>query len=309
MTGRTHALRIDDAIVSRAGVRPVLAALKLRIGFEITLTALAGVAITPGRGLELWRLASLACAVLLASSAAGAFNQYAERDIDARMHRTRHRPFVTGALRADLRWLVAMGAMLAAAAVLSLTATNGVAAGFVIAGSLTYGVVYTLWLKRTTWLNIVVGGFAGSFAVLAGGAAVNPHISAEPALLALTLFFWTPPHFWSLALYARDDYMRTSIPMLPALIDEKRSAQVILAHVVVVGVLSILPAAVGAGPVYLACAALGGAYFAYFAVRLVRTPTRAAAWSCFKASLIQLSLLLVGAIADGAWRGQLLGVP
>lgn len=284
----------------------MLAALKLRIGAEITLTTLAGVAITPGHGLELWKLASLACAVLLASSAAGAFNQYAERDLDARMQRTRHRPFVTGALRADLRWPVAMGAMLTAAAALALTATNVIAAGLVIAGSLTYGVVYTVWLKRTTWLNIVVGGFAGSFAVLAGGAAVNPDISAESALLALALFFWTPPHFWSLALYARDDYVRTGIPMLPALIDEKRSAQVILAHVVVVALLSILPAALDAGPVYLVCAAFGGVYFAWFAIRLLRAPTRSAAWSCFKASLVQLTLLLVGAIADGAWRGQLL---
>ncbi len=308
MAGQTQVLHIEGA-VARAGLRPVLAALKLRIGFEITLTALAGVAITPGHGLELRELASLALAVLLASSAAGAFNQYAERDIDARMQRTRHRPFVTGALHADVRWLVAMGVMLATAAILSLLATNAVAAGFVVAGSLTYGVVYTLWLKRTTWLNIVVGGFAGSFAVLAGGAAVNPAVSAETALLALALFFWTPPHFWSLALYARDDYLRTGIPMLPALIDERRSAQVILAHVVVVAVLSILPAALGAGLVYLVCSALGGGWFAYFAVRLVRTPTRAAAWSCFKASLVQLSLLLVGTIADGAWRGQLLFVP
>ncbi|HSL71178.1 MAG TPA: heme o synthase [Longimicrobiales bacterium] len=308
MTGRTHALHVADAPATRGGLRAVLAALKLRIGAEITLTALAGVAITPGHGLELWRLAALACAVLLASSAAGAFNQYAERDIDARMHRTRHRPFVTGALHADRRWLVAMGAMLVVAAVLALVATNVIAAAFVVAGSLTYGVVYTLWLKRTTWLNIVFGGFAGSFAVLAGGAAVNPQISAEPALLALALFFWTPPHFWSLALYSRDDYLRTGIPMLPALVDSKRSARIICAHVIAVVLLSVLPAALDAGPVYLLCAAVGGAYFTWFAVRLVRTPTRTAAWSCFKASLVQLSLLLVGAIADGAWRGQLLFV-
>lgn len=309
MTGRTHALRTNSALASHGSIRAVLAALKLRIGAEITLTALAGVAITPGQGLEPWKLASLACAVLLASSAAGAFNQYAERDLDARMQRTRHRPFVTGALPADPRWLVAMGAMLAVAAGLAVAATNEIAAGFVIAGSLTYGVVYTVWLKRTTWLNIVVGGLAGSFAVLAGGAAVNPGISAEPALLALALFFWTPPHFWSLALYARDDYRRTGIPMLPALIDARRSAQVIFAHVVVVAVLSILPVVLGAGRLYLLGAALGGCYFGYFAFRLVRNPTRTAAWSCFKASLVQLSLLLVGAIADGAWRGQLLFMP
>ena len=239
---------------------------------------------------------------------AGAFNQYAERDIDARMQRTRHRPFVTGALRPGWRWLVYIGAMLVTAALLAVVATNVAAAVFVVAGSLTYGLVYTVWLKRLTWLNIVAGGLAGTFAVLAGAAAVNPDISAEPALLALALFFWTPPHFWSLALYARDDYVRTGIPMLPALIAAKRTSVVILGHVVVVAVLSVLPATLDAGPAYLLCAAAGGGYFAWFALRLVRTPTRAAAWSCFKASLVQLSLLLVGAIADGASRGQLLFV-
>jgi protoheme IX farnesyltransferase len=306
VSGSTQALPADEASSMRAGVRTVVSALKLRIGAEITLTALAGVAITPGPGLGSWQLAALASAVLLASSAAGGFNQYAERDLDARMQRTRHRPFVTGALRADLRWLVAMGVMLVVAGVLAFAATNGIAAAFVVAGSLTYGVVYTLWLKRTTWLNIVFGGFAGSFAVLAGGAAVNPQLSAEPALLALALFFWTPPHFWSLALYAREDYLRTGVPMLPALVDPSRSARIILAHVVAVVLLSILPVALDAGFVYLVCAAVGGGWFTWSAIRLVRTPTRSVAWSCFKASLVQLSLVLVGAIADGAWRGQLL---
>jgi len=288
-------------------MRAIVAALKLRIGLEITLTAIAGVAISPGHGLTLWRLVALAGAVLLASCAAGAFNQYAERDIDAQMRRTRYRPFVTGALHADGRWLAAIAGMLLAAVILGLVATNAVATAFVLAGGLTYGVVYTLWLKRTTWLNIVVGGFAGSFAVLAGAAAVDSRIAAAPALLALALFFWTPPHFWSLALYNRDDYQRAAVPMLPALVSSRRSAAVILGHVIAVLILSLLPAAFGVGAVYLVCAGLGGGYFLYMAIQLVRTPTRPVAWSCFKASLIQLTLLLVGAIADGAGRGQLVG--
>jgi heme o synthase len=290
-------------------MRAIVAALKLRIGLEITLTAIAGVAITPGQGLTPWRLTGLAAAVLLASCAAGAFNQYAERDIDSQMRRTRYRPFVTGALRADGRWLAAIAMMLVAAAIIGLLATNAIATAFVVAGSLTYGVVYTLWLKRITWLNIVVGGFAGSFAVLAGAAAVDSQIAAAPALLALALFFWTPPHFWSLALYNRDDYLRAAVSMLPALVSSRRSAVVILGHVIVVLILSLLPAAFGVGAVYLACAGLGGGYFLYKAIHLVRAPTRPAAWSCFKASLIQLTLLLVGAIADGAGHGQLIGAP
>lgn len=290
-------------------MRAIFAALKLRIGLEITLTAIAGAAITPGNGLTPWRLAGLAGAVLLASCAAGAFNQYAERDIDARMRRTRHRPFVTGVLQADGRWLAGIAGMLVVATALGLIATNAISTAFVLGGSLTYGVVYTLWLKRTTWLNIVVGGFAGSFAVLAGAAAVDPRMAAEPALLALALFFWTPPHFWSLALYNREDYERAAVPMLPALVSSRLSAVVILGHVIVVLILSLLPAFFGTGAVYLACAGLGGGYFLYTAIQLVGAPTRPLAWSCFKASLIQLTLLLVGAIVDGAARGQLLGSP
>jgi protoheme IX farnesyltransferase len=300
-------LPIGHETLARVRVRAIVGALKLRIGLEITLTAIAGVAITPGSGLTPWRLAALAGAVLLASCAAGAFNQYAERDIDAQMRRTRHRPFVTGVLQADGRWLAGIAGMLVVATALGLIATNAIATAFVLAGSLTYGVVYTLWLKRTTWLNIVFGGFAGSFAVLAGAAAVDPRMAAEPALVALALFFWTPPHFWSLALYNREDYQRVAVPMLPALIKPRGSAAVILGHVIAVLILSLLPAAFGAGVVYLACAGLGGGWFLYRALHLVRTPTRPVAWSCFKASLIQLTLLLVGAIVDGAMRGQLVG--
>lgn len=307
MGSRAPILTVDRGVIGRAGVRPFVAALKLRIGFEITLTAIAGAAITPGLGLDPWRLSGLAAAILLASSAAGAFNQYAERDIDAQMLRTRHRPFVTGVLTADQRWLWVIGLMLIAGAMLALAATNAVAAVFTVAGALTYGVVYTLWLKRLTWLNIVVGGLAGTFAVLAGAAAVDPHVAAAPALLALALFFWTPPHFWSLALYNVEDYKRTRVPMLPALISPRQSATIIVLHVVAVIVCSLLPALFGAGLIYLGCAALGGAYFLYFSLRLWLAPTRARAWSSFTASLVQLTLLLVGAIADGAARGQLVG--
>ena len=308
MDSRTPALAAGQRAVRRPALRPFLAALKLRIGFEITLTAIAGAAITPGLGLAPWRLAALAAAVLLASSAAGAFNQYAERDIDAQMRRTRRRPFVTGALPAGRRWLLVIGLMLVAGTMLAFAATNAAAAAFTMAGALTYGLVYTLWLKRLTWLNIVVGGFAGTFAVLAGAAAVDPRLAGAPALLALALFFWTPPHFWSLALYNVEDYERTRVPMLPALIRPRQSAAIILLHVVAVIVCSLLPMVFGAGLIYLCCAALGGAYFLYFSVRLCLAPTRPRAWASFKASLVQLTLLLAGAIADGVARGQLVGV-
>lgn len=287
----------------KAGV--IADAFKLRIGSEITLAAAAGAALMPGPGIGWGRLAAVLAAVLLASAAAGAYNQYAERDIDARMQRTRRRPFVTGEFAGDRRWLLVLAALVVASAALAASAANWMAAGFTLLGAFTYGVVYTVWLKRRTALNIVFGGFAGTFAVLAGAAAVDMHLSAEALLFSLALFFWTPPHFWSLALYNRQDYERAGVPMLPALIAPQATGRIVAAHVVVVVALSLAPALLDAGAWYLVPAASGGAYFLYAALRLAREPTRSRAWSCFKASLVQLSLLLVGAIADGFAAGRL----
>lgn len=271
---------------------------KLRIGFAIMLSALAGVAVTPGAKPAMWQIAILALAVLVSSGAAGAFNQYAERDLDARMHRTRHRPFVTGRFAANGYWLAAIGITLLVAVVCAAVATNVGAATYVFLGAFTYGVVYTVWLKRRTVWNIVIGGLAGSFAVLAGAAAVSPSLSAASIILAVTLFLWTPPHFWSLAWLYRDDYARAGVPMLPVVARETTTARVIFAHTLTLSLLALVPAAFGMGWLYLACAGVGGAYFIAKSWQLLRHPGRLAARANFHASLAQLSLLLLGAVAD-----------
>ena len=148
-------------------MRLLLNLFKLRIGVAIALAAVAGIAVTPG-ALRSWQAVVLTLAVLVSASAAGAFNQYVERDLDARMARTRNRPFVSGALKHGPLWLWVIGAMTAASVLAAAFAANWLAAFYVFMGAFTYGVVYTVWLKRRTWLNIVVGGLAGSFAVLAG---------------------------------------------------------------------------------------------------------------------------------------------
>ncbi|MGD8310574.1 MAG: protoheme IX farnesyltransferase, partial [Chromatiales bacterium] len=172
---------------------------KIRIGMAIMLTALAGMAITPGPAPQGWQVLVLALAVLMSSASAGAFNQFVERDLDAHMNRTRRRPFVTGRFSANGYWLAAIVLLLAVAVSAATLATNALSALYVFLGAFFYGVVYTVWLKRRTWLNIVIGGLAGSFAVLAGAAAVDPGLSPAPVMLAVVLFLWTPPHFWSLA--------------------------------------------------------------------------------------------------------------
>ncbi len=181
-----------------AAIDMTISLLKLRIGVAIAASALAGIAAASGPAPHWWQSAGLALAVLGASGAAGAFNHYYERDIDRLMHRTRARPFASGALRASPWWLVGFLALLTASLALAALTTNVVAALFVFLGAFTYGIVYTVWLKRRSTWNIVVGGLAGSFAVLAGAAAVDPMPQVFPMVLAVVLFLWTPPHFWSL---------------------------------------------------------------------------------------------------------------
>lgn len=273
---------------------------KLRIGFAIALCAVAGVAVTPGPAVAPLDIAILALAVLLSAASAGAFNQFAERDLDARMARTRARPFVTGRYTANTSWLVIIAGLLVVAVALATWATNITAALHVFLGAFVYGIVYTVWLKRRTWLNIVIGGLSGSFAVLAGAAAVDPGLSPVPIFLAVVLFLWTPPHFWSLAMALHDDYAAAKVPMLPVVVGDARAARWILVHSVLLTAVSVMPFFYGLGFLYLVAAIGGGLLFVAKSVALVRAPGPHAAMANFRASLIQLSLLLFGAIAD-AW--------
>lgn len=271
---------------------------KLRIGFAIALTALAGMAAAGGTDEPGWKAVVLGVAILLSSASAGAFNQYVERDLDARMRRTRNRPFVTGVFQPGPAWLLGIVAILVLAVGLAGFALNVMVAVHAFLGAFVYGVVYTVWLKQRSWLNIVVGGLAGSFAVLAGASVVDPGLGPVPIILALVLFLWTPPHFWSLATTLHRDYAKAGVPMLPVVIGPQRAAWVTLAHTVALVLLSLTPAALGLGWVYLVAAAGGGAYFIYRSALFALHPTPAMAMANFRASLLQLTVLLAGIIAD-----------
>ncbi len=290
--------RGERAMAMAVTVRDLASVFKLRIGFAITLSALGGLAVTEGTLPDGPAIAALALAVFLASASAGAFNQFVERDLDARMPRTRNRPFVAGRFRAGAGWLAAILLLLAAAVLLAAQVANGWAALYVFLGAATYGVVYTVWLKRRTWLNIVVGGLSGSFAVLAGAAAVDPAIGVTPLLLAIVLFLWTPPHFWSLSMALREDYAEAGVPMLPVVVGNPLCAKVVFAHTLTLSVLALLPALAGMGRIYLFAALAGGIWFTLESWWLVMRPTRRQAMRNFFASLGQLLLLLLGAIAD-----------
>ena len=281
-------------------MKAVLNLFKVRIGVAIALAAAAGLAVEQGPQVGVLAASVLITAVLVASAAAGAFNQYVERDLDVRMARTRNRPFVTGQLRHGAFWLWIIGAMTAGSVLAALLSSNWVAALYVFLGAFTYGVVYTVWLKRRTWWNIVVGGLAGSFAVLAGAAAASTTPGPEALSLAVVLFLWTPPHFWSLAIACREDYAAAGVPMLPVVVGDARAARAIFASAALLVGASLVPAAFGLGPAYFAAAASGGLYFLLRCRALVLRPGRETARSAFRASLVQLCAVLFGAMLDVA---------
>ena len=282
--------------------RDVLSLFKLRIGMLIMVTALVGLAVTPGASLGAGQVLVLALSVLVASASAGAFNQYVEHDSDRLMARTRRRAFVTGALPHHPGWLVLIGVMLAGSVAAAWYSLNAMAAMYVFLGAFFYAVVYTVWLKQRSAWNIVVGGLAGSFAVLAGAAAADPTPGPLPLLLALVLFLWTPPHFWSLAIANRADYAAAGVPMLPVVVGTERAARIVFYSTAALVAASMLPLAFGAGPVYAVGAAGGGIHFLRKSWQLARHPDRKSAMGSFFASLIQLSALLVAATIDGLLR-------
>jgi protoheme IX farnesyltransferase len=188
------------------------------------------------------------------------------------------------------------------AIVMAAWLVNPKAAGFVALGALTYAGVYTVVLKRRTAWNIVIGGLAGSFAVLAGAAAAAPQLGPLALVLAFVLFLWTPSHFWSLAIANAEQYAAAGVPMLPVVVGSERAARIVHANTVILVTASLLPMVYGAGWAYLAAALLGGAHFLRKTWQLSKAPSRKTALAAFFASMVQLSALLAGVVADAALR-------
>ncbi len=279
-------------------VKQLINLFKLRIGIIMMVTSLVALIVTPGQPVQAWEAIILALAVLMAAGAAGAFNQYYEPDLDVHMARTQNRPFVTGELDHSKMWLFVMGALLILGVAAAGFALNGVAAMYIFLGAFFYAIVYTVWLKRRTWMNIVIGGASGSFAVLAGAAVVDPSLSPIPVILAMVLFLWTPSHFWSLAIARHDDYASAGVPMLPIVVGDKMAARAVLFNTLLLVGTSIMPYFFGMGWIYLVGALSGGGYFIYRNIQLISDQSPRVAMLSFFASLIQLSALLVFAVID-----------
>jgi heme o synthase len=236
----------------------------------------------------------------MAAGGAGAVNQWFDRDIDQLMPRTRRRPIAAGRVSpvAGLTFGIAVG--LLGVALIALT-TNALAAALALAGGLVYVFVYTMWLKRSTTQNIVIGGAAGAFPPLVGWAAVTGSLSVLAWVLFAIIFFWTPPHFWALALLLSKQYSAAGVPMLPAVVGEARTRRSILFYTVLLCAISLIPL-VWLGPIYtVAAIALGGIFLA-LAVRATRRRDGASALALFHYSLAYLALLFIAAAIAAAVR-------
>jgi protoheme IX farnesyltransferase len=229
----------------------------------------------------------------LAAGGANAVNMFVDRDIDKVMHRTRNRPLVTGAMAPRNALIFAVS--LEVLAFVELWAwVNPLSAVLAVSATLFYVFVYTLWLKRRSSQNIVIGGAAGAVPVLVGWAAVTDHLAWSPVVLFAIIFLWTPPHFWALAFKYKEDYQAAEVPMLPAVATFARTAREILVYsVLLVGVTLALAPVASLGVVYVASASVLGLVFVGLAARLRWRATPKAAMQLFSYSITYLTLLFV----------------
>ncbi len=312
MTG-TPASAASPPLVSAAAAeadwRDYTALLKPRVMSLVVLTGLVGLYLAPGAIHPVIAALATLC-IAVGAGASGAINMWFDRDIDAVMARTCERPVPAG--RVEPESALAFGVILSVFAVMLMGLTVNWAAGALLALAIGFYVfVYTMWLKRRTPQNIVIGGAAGAFPPMIGWAAVTGDVGLGSLVLFLLIFVWTPPHFWALSLYRDADYARAGVPMLPVVAGRRETKKQILAYTVLLAPLALAPAAIGlAGWLYGAVAALLSLWFLHAAVEVWRTgdgegESDGAAKRMFLISLAHLFGLFAALGADRALSGVL----
>ena len=247
---------------------------------------------------SVWLMVATVLGGTLAAGGANAVNMVVDRDIDALMERTRDRPLVTGVMSPRNALVFAIALEVAAFAWL-VAFVNLLSALLAVSATLFYVFVYTLWLKRTSTQNIVIGGAAGAVPVLVGWAAVTNSLGWAPIVLFLVIFFWTPPHFWALAIRYRDDYANAEVPMLPAVASLETTARRILLYTVALVALTLVFAPVAdMGVIYLASALALGVVFTAFALAVRRDPSEGTAMRLFTYSITYVTLLFGAIVVD-----------
>ena len=305
--GRTAPLpAMDGATPDLSEVGDWIALLKPRVMSLVVFSGLVGLLLAPGRLHPVLAAAAILC-IALGAGGAGAINMWYDRDIDAVMRRTARRPIPAG--RIEPGAALGFGVALSVASVVILElATNAFAAATLAFSIAFYVFVYTMWLKRRTPQNIVIGGAAGAFPPVIGWASVTGGITVEPLVLFAIIFVWTPPHFWALSLWAHADYERAGVPMLPVAAGARATRLQILLYTLALAPLGLAPWALGfAGPAYAAAATLLGLGFLWHAWRVWREPQDAlgrslagdaAAKRTFRFSLLYLAALFAALPLD-----------
>ena len=271
--------------------------LKPRVMSLVIFTGFAGMFLAPVTMHPLLFCISL-FAIAAGAGASGAINQWYDRDIDAVMTRTRLRPVPSGAV--EPAEALSFGLVVSALSVLLLgLASNWLAAGLLAFTIFFYAVIYTVWLKRSTPQNIVIGGAAGALPPVVGWAAVTGSLSVEPLLLFAIIFMWTPPHFWALALFRNEDYTRAGVPMMPVVAGEFETRRQILIYAVLLAPLGVVPAMIGMATLgYGILSAALGLNFVRLSWVLYRRPSDAASKRLFAFSILYLFLLFLGLVID-----------
>jgi protoheme IX farnesyltransferase len=273
---------------------------------ELLLVTTVPTMVVAERGMpSVWLMVATVAGGTLAAGGANAINMYVDRDIDKIMDRTKKRPLATGAITPRSALIFAIGIEVAAFALLWST-VNLLSAVLAVAACLFYVFVYTLWLKRTSSRNIVIGGAAGAAPVLIGWSAVTNSLDWPPIVLFAVIFYWTPPHFWALAIRYREDYAKVDVPMLPVVASFRTTAwRILLYTLLLVGLTVLFAPVAGMGGLYLASALLLGAVFTWRAVRLVRESTPQEGMRVFTWSITYITLLFGAMAVDQLIRSGL----
>ncbi|MEE1865299.1 heme o synthase [Pseudomonas auratipiscis] len=282
----------------QAGWRDYLELTKPKVVVLMLITSLVGMFLATRAGVPWTVLLFGNLGIACCAGGAAAVNHVVDRRIDALMARTHKRPLAEGRVTPGAALIFALLLSLSGMGLL-LVFTNALTAWLTLASLLGYAVIYTGFLKRATPQNIVIGGLAGAAPPLLGWVAVSGHISAEPLLLVLMIFAWTPPHFWALAIHRKEEYAKADIPMLPVTHGEHYTKVHILLYTLVLLAVSLLPYAIHmSGPLYLACAAVLGLRFLQWAWVLYRGSRPHAAIKTFKYSIWYLFLLFIALLVD-----------
>jgi len=237
----------------------------------------------------------------LASAGSSALNHFYDRDIDSKMERTSKRPIPSGRIHSRTVLIYGLGVSIVSVVYAAFT-LNYVCTFFIALGIFFYVIIYTVWLKRRNPSNIVIGGFAGSAAAMAGWSGATGSIDILGFLIGFLVFVWTPSHFWCLAMKIRDDYAEANVPMLPVLIGMERTSKYILANTIILIPYSLMLYAFGMGIIYTIIAAVAGGLMLLYHYKLTQTPTSDFAWKAYKVTAPYLTIIFIGIALDAAFH-------